>query len=430
MTAMFPDSGVPASDAKNSIADPNTVNCNELWYSTSRCQPRFDPAAANAMLAEMINHINAGEVAYDCNFLDQLQKSTKYLIQRGIPRGGIAAGGPAVYTVALDPPLTRYNNYLTLTIIPASANNGPVEIDVDGNGLRWVYRNDGQHLVAGDWAGGVPVIIAFWNGNWFNVGFLKSQIPNNRLTAILDLWVNNAIGSDNNDGLENSVGHALYTFQCAIDIAYSYPAGAYPVNIHIMTGTYGRGVTPKYAGPSLNVIGTGPNTLLSGGLGHCFICQGPNHAEIHDIAITSGATDVIGGVVAASSGASVNAYNMYCYSVGWGSHFQASGGTMDIGACTFYGGGWSLYYSNFSGNLSFYGQHQAAAAFSVSQCVMFCASGTAGIASTTPAWGGAAMVTGQKYQVHGNGAVDDQTAGANWFPGTTPGSVNSGGVYY
>ena len=53
--AMFPDSGVPPSDAKNSLPDVTTNNCNELWYSTNRCQPRFDPAAANAMLAEDMN---------------------------------------------------------------------------------------------------------------------------------------------------------------------------------------------------------------------------------------------------------------------------------------------------------------------------------------------------------------------------------------
>ena len=86
MTAMFPGSGVPWSDAKNSLQDPATVYCDELWYSTNRCTPRFDPAAANAVLSELINVVNRGEVTYDCRYLDQVQLAIRYMIQRGLPR--------------------------------------------------------------------------------------------------------------------------------------------------------------------------------------------------------------------------------------------------------------------------------------------------------------------------------------------------------
>src|SRR6187401_301447 len=112
---MFPDSGVPAADAKNSIDVNTPAGCNELWYSTSRCQPRFDPAAANAMLAEDMNLIMKGEVVYDCKQLDNIERAVRYINQRGIPRGAVLAGGPLAYTGVLDPPATRYNNYMTLT---------------------------------------------------------------------------------------------------------------------------------------------------------------------------------------------------------------------------------------------------------------------------------------------------------------------------
>src|SRR5262245_26311921 len=98
MTAMFPDSGVPWQDARNSLQSPDVLaNCDPLWYSTSRCQPRFDPAAANAQLAELINLINAGGLSYDCSQLDQVQLAVKYIVQRGVPRGGILAAGPTNY---------------------------------------------------------------------------------------------------------------------------------------------------------------------------------------------------------------------------------------------------------------------------------------------------------------------------------------------
>src|SRR6186713_2210295 len=110
MTGMFPGSGVPPQDAKNSILDPNTINCDELWYSTSRCQPRFDPAAANAQLAELINTVNAGEVQYDCDKLDQVQLGIKYLVQRGLMKGDLLEGGPRDYIGGLTPPATRLHD--------------------------------------------------------------------------------------------------------------------------------------------------------------------------------------------------------------------------------------------------------------------------------------------------------------------------------
>jgi len=178
MTAMHPDSGVPWTDAKNSIpsdVEQSLQNCNELWYSTSRCQPRFDPAAANAVLAELVNTINKAEMVYDCSKLDQIEHAVRYLIQRGIPRGGALAGGSQSYTLALDPPATRYNNWMTLTVIPNVDNGGYVRLDVNGLGLRPVLRNDAQELRAGDWLANVPVIIAHWNNAWYVIGPVASQ---------------------------------------------------------------------------------------------------------------------------------------------------------------------------------------------------------------------------------------------------------------
>jgi len=82
MTGMMPDSGVPYSDAKNSLSDPNTIRCKELWYSTSRCQPRFDPAAANAMLSELINLINCAGLVYDCAKLNNVSQAITSMLRK------------------------------------------------------------------------------------------------------------------------------------------------------------------------------------------------------------------------------------------------------------------------------------------------------------------------------------------------------------
>src|SRR5262245_27941422 len=215
MAKMFPDSGVPASDALNSLPDVNTIaGCAELWYSTSRCQPRFDPAAANAMLAELMNLINKGEVAYDCTKLDNIERAVRYLIQRGLPVGGSLAVGPNDYTLSLDPTLTRYNNYLTLIIVPNVNNQGAMRINVDGKGLVPVLRNDGQQVQAGDFLANRPALISYWNGTFYSVGLLASQVPLRGVGAI-DAWVRVDGNDFTGDGTSNDPSHAFRTINGA-----------------------------------------------------------------------------------------------------------------------------------------------------------------------------------------------------------------------
>lgn len=84
MSGLFPNSGVPASDAKNSIPNVDVVpGCDQLWYSTSRCTPRFDSAAMNAVLAELFNAIMGEGGTYDCSRFDNLAEALKRPIING-----------------------------------------------------------------------------------------------------------------------------------------------------------------------------------------------------------------------------------------------------------------------------------------------------------------------------------------------------------
>jgi hypothetical protein len=241
MTAMFPGSGVPASDARNSIPDPliNPATCDPLWYSTSRCQPRFDPAAANAQLAELIHLINKGEVAYDCTYLDQVQLAVRYLIQRGMPHGGLTAAGPSAYTMALDPPATRYNDYMTLTVVPNTSNIGAVNLSLNGLTYAPVLRNDGQQLQTGDWRANRPTVISFYQGNFFHVGLVASQVPI-FLSNDLTLWVRPDGNDATGDGSANSPDKAFRTIQHAADVSGSrFALSQYTVNIRLgIPGAY------------------------------------------------------------------------------------------------------------------------------------------------------------------------------------------------
>jgi hypothetical protein len=82
MSGIFPDSGVPAHLALNTVDVP-TSNCQpggELFHATSRCQPRFDPAAANAIMSELLNTVACAGFAYDCRRLDNLCRAIRGII--------------------------------------------------------------------------------------------------------------------------------------------------------------------------------------------------------------------------------------------------------------------------------------------------------------------------------------------------------------
>lgn len=72
MAGIFPNSGVVASDALNTVNTATDCESEELWHSTSRCTPRFDPAAANAVMSELLNLAACFGHTWDCGDLNNL----------------------------------------------------------------------------------------------------------------------------------------------------------------------------------------------------------------------------------------------------------------------------------------------------------------------------------------------------------------------
>lgn len=73
MTGMFPNGGVAPSSTQNAITPEVTdvTLCPALFHQM-RCNPRFDPAAANAVISELLEAINLKR-PYDCTRLDNLK---------------------------------------------------------------------------------------------------------------------------------------------------------------------------------------------------------------------------------------------------------------------------------------------------------------------------------------------------------------------
>lgn len=100
MSGIQPSGGVGPNATQNTIANPVlAAGCDNLWYA-ARCNPRLDPFAMNAMIAEIINAVNGcgcasggtfTGLAYDCNRLDNLCRAirnhiTEYLFDCCLPR--------------------------------------------------------------------------------------------------------------------------------------------------------------------------------------------------------------------------------------------------------------------------------------------------------------------------------------------------------
>jgi len=238
--AMFPDSGVPPADAKNSLPDVRTLNCDELWYSTSRCQPRFDPAAANAMLAEQMNLIMQAEMTYNCLSLNHVESAVRYINQRGLTHAGVMYGGPYDFAMALDPPLSRYNDWLTLLVYPTADNIGYVRLNVQGHGSVPVWRNDGAEMLSKDLKAYKPTLIAYLGGAFYHIGFVASQVPIVKLGG-LDCWIRTDGNDTTGDGTANTPDKAFKTIAgCWSAVGSRYAASpSFSINMRLgIPGTY------------------------------------------------------------------------------------------------------------------------------------------------------------------------------------------------
>jgi Pectinesterase len=444
MNAMFPASGVPAIDAKNTLLDPATVNCDELWYSTSRCQPRFDPAAANAQLAELINLVNCGGIAYDCDKLDNLCTAVKYLIRSGAASCMPLTGGPSTYTGTLDPPLLAYPTDCCMLVvaIPNVANDGAVSINIPPLSYLPVVRNDGQALRPNDWKPGIPTPLVYCNGHWVNVSMLPSQLPS-VLGPNMVLYVNAVTGDDTAyDGTSATViggtGKGPFkTIQRAVDRTFEYGPSAYSMSIMVSAGTYPESVFSKnFQGPTIVMTGAGKQqTFVTGSANqHTFTWFAGNQIFINDLHVSTGTNPNCCGFAAITGGAittnrtasgfcAFNVWESYGGYVIMGTHDFDAGSSVGTSIAGAYFGGFAAWSLNvvwtFLGAMTVGGATISAGSNGSMQVPV----------PGSPVFVNPGYVTGAKYAAQLNGVLNVQGLGINYFPGSTAGYTSSGGQY-
>lgn len=78
------------------------------------------------------------------------------------------ASGQNALSASLNPAPSGLSTGLTLTLVPAMANTGPVTLDLNGQGTAPVVKHVSQPLDSADLRPGVPVTLA-WDGAAFQV---------------------------------------------------------------------------------------------------------------------------------------------------------------------------------------------------------------------------------------------------------------------
>jgi len=256
-----PDGGLPPNPASpnNPAAafDPtfDPVNTAALYYGNG-CDVRLRPEVMNSIISNIAAVVDGGEVHYDTGRLTNLLLGTQYLIQRGLMSGCDLLGGPAAYTGTLDPPATRYNDFMTLRVVPLVTNTGPVTVNFNGVGNAPLLRNDGLELRAEDLLKDIPAIIVARGGKFYFPYLVRSQVPLLPVGAI-DGWVRTDGNDATGDGTANTPQKAFRTINRAFQVIGSkyLQSPLFVMNIRLgIPGTY-EAFTFGTFGGNVNLIG-------------------------------------------------------------------------------------------------------------------------------------------------------------------------------
>ncbi|ABE63171.1 Phage-related tail fibre protein-like protein [Nitrobacter hamburgensis X14] len=346
-----------------------------------------------------------------------------------------AAGTANALTAALVPVPTAYIDGLTVRVKIAATNTGPATLNLNGLGPLPIQTPRGSELAQGDLIAGSIYTLICTGAGFVLSGIAYSEVP--IVAATPTLYVRTD-GNDGNDGSANDAAHAFATIAAAVAYARLrfYLAGA---TMTIQLGNAGDYAPPgdvNVGGGEVAILGdiaNQANYIISGigppggSSGLVAAVNGKvnlrgmsvnNTGIINSNTIAAGAgvmdlTNVTLGtsnasvpaLVAASAGGGVSV-NAGCIMGGSAiCMWLASGGTITMLAdvATANGASWS----NSTMRATICGSFQLAGPFSF---------------FGTPA-------TGPRYSAGLNGVISVGGAGANFFPGGTAGSTDTGGQY-
>jgi hypothetical protein len=427
------------------VSDPNApyINGNPSTGTMGSIPPA---ASIENPQREIVNLIAACGLTPDDADLLQLARA----VQSGEVAYGVDTGSATAYAVALNPPLLAYTEGLALWVLPANANSGPATFNVNGLGARNIVRRGGAPLSAGDMPQGYKSLLTYnalhSNFELYGTGFTPAGfLP--VLTANMTLYVNGGTGDDSlYDGTAATVSgpHGPFkTITRAMAETFKYGPSLYTMTINVAAGTYNETVqTPQVRGPSIILNGAGAtNTFVTGATDtHTFFCGNGNVMTIQNICgqALNGTFGPPSIYVAANGGLIVT--NNTASNGANGAVFWAdNSGLMQIGNHTFNSGS-TINIGFFAANavIAAYGANKTVSTYTFGGSVAVTGAFATAIgggsvwaapAPYTSVFANSGFVAGVKFNVNLNGVIVSQGMGINYFPGTSPGVISTGGQY-
>lgn len=439
------------------VSDPNAsyINGNPSTGTMGSIPPA---ASIENPQREIVNLItDAGLVPTDAD-LTQLAKG----VQGGKLVYGVDTGTANAYSMNVTPALTAYAAGQRWTVKIANTNTGPSTLNINGLGARHIVYPQGGEMIGGELlAGGIVTLVD--DGTHLQLQNVTTGVGAVTggwifLTAPKDYYVNAATGDDtlydgSSAAFVSGKKGPFKTIQQALNQVPLFNLNGQAITIHVADGAY-----PQSLG-----------TPIQNGAGYVALVG--NHASPTNCAIQSAggitALSVAGGrwfvdgfFVTYGSGAPAAGQTGDCIAVG--------NGTLSLGNITF----GSAYRAQLAVGALGYVNLGAISPAALASIITIAAGSTAqfhmlcqnsgviavptdptkypqlvvpGAVSFSSAFAcpsllgeisviygsisGAASVSGPKYNVFMNGILFTGGAGVNYYPGSSAGTVSSGGQY-
>jgi hypothetical protein len=385
------------------------------------------------MVVELIYDGSAWQIANYFGFTSSTTNNNTFNVN--VPYGSDSSSSSNTITVAPAPAISSLAAGQTLIVKLANPVTGATTINVSGQSAATVVSQTGQPLSFGAAATGEMLWLLYDGAHW---QIINPSLP---LQNNLTIFVNASTGSDSFDGSQATVSGTkgpLQHIQTAVNKAFNYPpTNGFAITIQIADGTYNENVvTPNIPGPSLVINGNSgspSNVLINGSAGSTgtISVQGPNVMQVQNLKVTSSGAGSP-GFAANGSGASIFTNNTVSGAINYAVFEANQNGSVVIGNHTFAGNSAIAFGAFKSGVVNLGGSAAFTISGSISISSFAAASANGNIevpATSVPIFINPGNVTGSKYSAALNGVINSQGAGVNYFPGTSPGTLQLGGQY-
>jgi hypothetical protein len=416
------------------ISDPDAgyINGNPSTGTMGSIPPAASIEEPQREIVNLITHAGIVPAGGDMHQLAKAVQSGKLIF---------APDTGAANQIALNcaPVVTALQMGMVFITKIAATNTGPTIATVNGVSAPVVHSNDSTPLLAFDVNAGQMSALCFDGANFQLVWSANAKGLQGVLEADIDIYVDSGIGSDTlYDGTSATISGTkgpFQTIQHAVDVASKLNANGFIITIRCADGAYtpfsvtnvtngGLWVKGNTSAPALCTIhaASGAGVLGTRGVGVGLFIEGFK---------LSNSEPVGGNLMVSQVGAHIS-YRNIDFSFASGSHMFCDGGGMDcFGSYTISGNAnthITVQYGEFILTPSTPNTITIAGSVGMGYAFVL-ATGVGFIRANTNTTFSGAVTTGSKFSVKANAVIDTSGAGVNFFPGTTPGTNEFGGVY-